>query len=519
MLLAEQMIVRGELTQLPPLLEQLQQQQADLNPGYLDSMQGNLACLHGRYSAALVAYNKALAGIRKTTRKRKIFFADMAGVLLILALLAEGSAQSLTQARRYASLGQDLFKEDPFCRLYELLEHLLRWRQGEREQAAQLGSLCSFPLGKDGSWATFLQLLILYWLQPEDKSALLKRAQVFYRQAEQAGYGWFAAEAGELIARLDQQAAKTYGVLAQNWRTREQGVSLLDLIKPQQDWELSLAALMNLMAKPKAKEEDRSSAEGKRLVWFVTSHGSDHFSLTPKEQSWSKKGEWTAGRPIALKRLTKQSSDLSYLTPQDWQICSHLESYSYGYYGQIDHSFGEKAFIALIGHPLVFWDNAPIVRIEVVAGEPELQVKKTKNHRLQLQLNPPLRSEEKVLLLKVSPTRLKVIAVTAEHQRIATILGKTNRLEVPLSAQEQVLSAINSVASLITVHSDIGGGLENVQERPAQSLPHIHLLPMGAGLKVALLVQPFGDLGPYFHPGKGGETVITELEGQRYRTQ
>jgi len=115
-------------------------------------------------------------------------------------------------------------------------------------------------------------------------------------------------------------------------------------------------------------------------------------------------------------------------------------------------------------------------------------------------------------------TRLKVIEITEEHRRITAIIGKTNRLEVPAIAKERVLAAISAVSSIVTVHSDIGGGISNAEEVPADSKPHMHLLPAGEGLKLAVLARPFTDAGSYYRPGTGGATVMTEIEGKRLQT-
>jgi hypothetical protein len=120
--------------------------------------------------------------------------------------------------------------------------------------------------------------------------------------------------------------------------------------------------------------------------------------------------------------------------------------------------------------------------------------------------------------VKETPTRLKVVELNASHHRIAEILGPENRLEVPESAKEQVLSAINAVSGLVMVHSDIGGGVADAEEVEAQPQPHVHLLPAGDGLKVSLLTRPFGDDGPYYRPGTGGEMVIAEVGGKRLQT-
>nr|WP_218082325.1 hypothetical protein [Anthocerotibacter panamensis] len=119
-------------------------------------------------------------------------------------------------------------------------------------------------------------------------------------------------------------------------------------------------------------------------------------------------------------------------------------------------------------------------------------------------------------LSKESPTRLKVIEIKAEHRRIAEIIGKRNRLEVPAKAKERVLAAIDAVCGIVTVHSDIGGGLE--QTVSAETKPYLHLLPAREGLKVSLLSHPFAHGGPYFRPGVGGETVIAEIDHKRLQT-
>ncbi len=43
---------------------------------------------------------------------------------------------------------------------------------------------------------------------------------------------------------------------------------------------------------------------------------------------------------------------------------------------------------------------------------------------------------------------------------------------------------------------DIGSGSEGAEEVPAQTIPHIHLLPANTRLKITLLSRPFaqGDL-------------------------
>ncbi|MFN5515721.1 MAG: DEAD/DEAH box helicase [Cyanobacteriota bacterium] len=518
LLLCQEMILRGELAELSQLLRYLEKTPLDLHPSYFFLYQGTLAFLKGEYEPAQAAYQKALASFKKQTRKRKVILPGLSGVFYGLLLIRPGTS-TLVEAVGYLNNALSLTDGEALHEIYYILFLFSAWQRGDRQKLEILRNLCR-PRPQEEGMITFLKLIVTYWLQLDNQAPLINYAQDLQRRAFRAGYDWVSAEMAELLSRCESERKDAYGKIAQEWRAEEKAGTILDLIKPQSDWELSLNALLQLAKSPStAPATENAPAVAKRLAWFVTLHGPTEFSLAPREQAWSKKGEWTAGRAVALKRLNKQAEELDYLTPQDWRICGHLETTHRGYYGQVDYEFGDLAFSALVGHPYVFLDEQPAVQVEVIAGEPELLVKNTGSGRLVLELQPSLAMADKILVLRDGLTRLKVITLTPQHEQIATILGSKNRLEVPEAAQDQVLSAINSLASLVTIHSDIGGGAENAEELPASSLPHIHLLPLGGGLKAALLTRPFGEAGPYCQPGKGGATLITEINGTRYQTR
>ncbi len=514
--LIDQLFFRGELETLTQLSKRMETTFTDLHPSYSFIVQAHLALLQGQYSEAIAAYQTALKGLRRLTGKRKMYFFGLPGVLCILALMGEGSADSLNTAQEFIKIAQ---KGSPsLTKAYDFLEQLIKWLQGDRSAREYL-LFHSELQPSDISIFVFIKLLTNYWLQKDLSSQWLDQAKSFCKEAFRTYYPWFAMIIAELIGCYETADQETFQKMATEWQEKTGAVSILELVQPRQEWELSLSALANLITPgPVAKSQAPDTGATKRLAWFIAYGSPNNVALAPKEQSFTKKGEWTAGRAIALKRLSRRSSDVDYLSPQDQKVCRHIETSTHGYYGQVDYEFNEKALVELVGHPLVFWDNNPNIPIEVVVGEPQLQVKKTGNQKLVLKLEPSIFAESKVVAVKESLTRLKVIAVTAEHRRIATILGNKNRLEVPIAAEAQVLNAIKAVAGLVTVHSDIGGGMENVESLPAHSLPHLHLLPLEGGLRVALLTRPFGDSGPYFQPGKGGETVITEIDGKRYQT-
>ncbi len=507
LVLTEQLLLRGQIQEAQQVLERVE----DFDNATV--FWGWLSFLKGDTEQAIEHYSHALKLLRKTTGKRNAYFNTVAGLFFILALLKQGSASNLEAASEYA----DLIARQPkhwlrstYFRLYQLI----KFQQGDLTQkpAIENAPIASFPSGN--SLETLLMSLCLYWVNSDQARKHLPRIiDSLYAHAKASGYTWLAMETAELLARL--KVRSNYGREAKTWREQSGVTSIVGLIEPQEAWELSLKALTNLYKEPQAAAAKPASSL--RLAWFVTFYSGGNYLLQPREQKLSAKGIWSSGRPIALKRL-KQAGELDYLTAQDLRVCAELEVDYGGYYGKTEYRFGKRAIVALIGHPLVFWEDAPTIPVEVVKGEPELIVKQSKEERVTLQFSEAFKENDEILVVKETPTRLKVIELKPEHRRIAEILGKQNRLEVPTSARERVLAAINSVATIVTVHSDIGGGVANAEEVPADSKPHIHLLPAGAGLKVSVLARPFANTGAYYRPGTGGETVITEIEGKRLQT-
>ncbi len=70
---AEQMMLRGELTELEKVFKQFEKNCPDLHPSNYFFYQGNIAFLKGDYTQAIAHYNTALTSIKKLTKKRKIY--------------------------------------------------------------------------------------------------------------------------------------------------------------------------------------------------------------------------------------------------------------------------------------------------------------------------------------------------------------------------------------------------------------------------------------------------------------
>lgn len=517
LLYAEQLWLRGQIDDAEAILTPLRSGE---HQARLQALQGAIAFLKGQTEQAIAHYHLGLKAAGKAQSAQARWFTQAAPILFLFALLKENSPSALQEAETLINLISRQSNHWLQTGSRPLLA-VLQSRQGRLGKVTEASELFAHHTISSVGIAALVDIYSLYWLDVDQLGSWLPaHLTTLYREATQAGYDWLALEIATLMAHF--QPDGTYAEAAEVLREEIGTVALIDLVERKEAWELSLTALTNLInssdSGPKAPTES-----GYRLVWSLQFRSSSSWTLSPLEQKYSSKGGWTKGKAIALKRLYAPNERPVYLTAQDRKICDAMdmeyERSSY-YYGSTKsyYTFGENALIALVGHPLVFWEDNPGVRVDVVSGEPELLVKKLKGDRLRIELSPQLSADAKLVAVKETPTRLKIITITTNHLRIAEILGPRNQLEVPAQAQERVLGAIASVASLVTVQSDIGGGVA-AEEVPSDSTPHVHLLPAGDGLKVSILSHPFPQGGSYYEPGKGGETVIAEVEGKRLQTQ
>ncbi|MEM7794047.1 MAG: DEAD/DEAH box helicase [Cyanobacteria bacterium P01_C01_bin.118] len=495
--LAEQYLLRHRLADAESLLDSIVDEKSQI---YSTALRGTLALLLGETQLSLDYYATATKLARKQINKKAVI-GGIAGLFYMLALLKSGDPKHLKQA---INLSTPLMQSSGYLsNAYKLLHQLTTLYQGNLSSRQRLLELIEFyGDDPDDSFGAFFSMLCLYWLDlDEARDVLPQSLAMFAEQAKESGFDWFAIEAAEMLHRLLPDCDYS------EWIQQRASVSVIDTLQPQSTWELSLKALTTI-AGPAAKHTVKSE---RRLAWFLTLY-TQHWLLQPKEQKLSAKGTWTKGRVVALSRLAKDSAEFDYLTPQDLQVCNYIK---YDYYSGSQYSLSREGIKALAGHPLVFWEESPTIRVEVVAATPELVVEQGGDGTLSLHMEPAITPGNNLSVVKETPTRVKVLEVTSEHQKIAEILGKRNRLTVPAAGQEQVLAAIQSVAGLVTIHSDIGGELEDVEAIEADAKPHVHLMPAGEGLKLSMLTRPFPNSGAYYPPGTGRKTVIAEIDGKR----
>lgn len=480
----------------------------------INRLEGSCVALHcamellrGDLKQVISGFEIALKNFRSTSALRTSVFTGLSGFLHVLALLRSPDEKHKKKALTYIDIA--MRRPDGYYAVFEQLRHL------HQVQAAQTQTIVGSEFDSDAAPLIKLFLLLIdEWLgapQTELKFLLL---QELHLKSEACGQHFIAAQTAELLGRQKTRVAPIDSALflqrADQLRRQQGSVNLADWFEKQEPWQRQLAALAHLSATAK---DCASGSTQARLIWEL--HISPKYiTLYPREQKRKGKAAWSGGRAVALKRLSESPDEFDYLTPQDLQVCACIKKNNYSYYGGADFELNSRlAMPYLINHPLVFLQESPDVRIEVLRGEPELEIKKTDANSLTLRLQPALGSQsESVVVVRETPTRLRVIEVTEEHRRIGNILGES--LTVPARAKEQVLAAIRAISSLITIQSDLDVLPSNVPQIEADSRLHVHLMPLGAGLKASLRVRPFANAGPYYQPGAGSESVIAEIAGK-----
>ena len=482
-----------------------------------------LAFLQGRDGEAVALYEDALKMIRRGSRQRNATFSTLPGQFYPLALLRAGDPTGRRKAAAYLALAMKSSRSQPFEHAPMLFHLLLAELEGRHLDFELLSTVTARAMAADAVSA-LLGHLVGYWCGVKPTRADLERLESLAREAQAAGYGWLAREAAALLGRLKPKRAPAGLGNPEALAPGCAGPLLVDAIKREEPWERALSALSGLVAPGAPAAEAPGKTADSRLTWRIQLY--DYFTeIKPYEQRLDAHGAWTGGRPVALKRLATDRDRLDWLTPQDRRICEAIKAYttyggSYrrGRYADSGYTIESTlALPALAGHPLVFWADHPDAPVEVALGRPELHVEQQPGGLLLLTLKLGLREQDKVRVVKESLARVRVIPVGEEHRRLAGILGAG--LSVPEAGRERVLAAMAALAPLVSVHSEIGAAGEALEDVAADPTPHLLLMPAGGGLRAEVVVRPLGESGAVAPPGRGGATLIAEVEGRRVQAR
>ena len=282
------------------------------------------------------------------------------------------------------------------------------------------------------------------------------------------------------------------------------------LMQVRQPWERALESLDAFLGGAGgAAEAKPAAAKAKRLAWFVDPGTRE---ITVAEQLAKGQG-WTDGRAVALQRLRKGDAKLDYLTAEDRAVARTIRKDGFNRYGEESYSFdAPRTLLALTGHPAVFHARKRAQRLEMVRYPLELVVTQQRGgYRIALSHTA---TAPTVFLEAETPGRYRVIEFPEKMLPIQEILGPKG-MEVPAGAKDRVIALARRENPQLPVRAEFEAAA--LPAAPGQSTPVAQLVPEGGGLKLSLVVRPFGADGPAYVAGMGGRSVLAVLDGQQRR--
>ncbi len=509
-------LIRGDITGIEDMLKG-----DDTVHAYI--FMGTLRFLQNRNDEALEYFDTALKQARKETRKRNVYFSGFTGYFYNLALLRSQSEANLQTLRKQLQFS---IKQENTQNGFYLAEH--RLLKGldihQAKTKARVEDNYIFFQYDDAPYDLLFYALLLYWLgelneQIEEDPSIVEKLNKYCQQADKNDYFLHAAVSSNLLKTLCA-TDKTTKEIAQKYNESTFNF-IVDLLPRIEPWQRALDALTKLGGQGNPQEIAASKQNSLRMAWFVTLTD-QKAGLAPREQRLGKNGRWSNGRPVAVKRLHKSPEKFDYLTDQDGRICSRIEiGYEddyYSYYRKEVYQLNERAIVEAIGHPHIYWDNAINLDspVNIATAELQLLVSEQKD-QLLIKLLPYPHQKEHYILERTASDDILVYKVDPQHQQVAATLGEKGLL-VPKKAKQQVIDSISSIASMLTVQSDIGGQSSHAETVDADHRLHIHLQPMSEGFQIDIFVQPFADGGPVYKPGAGGSTVLAEIDRKQLQT-
>ncbi len=494
-------VARGDLESLTRLDKQTGQK--------LNEVIGCIALLRGDFEQAEACLGAAMPGGKPKSKLAAI--AHLPALLYLLLLFRRDSADMLAKARSIVASATKARKGN-YAAAMEVVAAAIAFKQSPSSPAtfaAQLKELCRSPLE-----AILVGYFANWLLTDEDTSLHINGLVQIAKAYHTSGLDWLAAEANGLAGKSKLKSAAARAEQHKVAHVRLGTTSLIDLVEPEPVWQRSLSAIAQLAGDDPPGTE--ATSENERIIWELNTR----YQSISLEAFYQKRkgGGWTKGRKVGRQRLYEQFNEpeFAFLTDQDRELCRALDMFSdrnyRGYTETYFHYDDLRAARALIGHPRVFSEGDRDNPLEIVEQQPQLIVVQEDDGRISLSLDPkPRRDDEGFRMIADGPQRVVMVFFSDQHLQLDHILG--GKLKVPASAASQVVEAIQPVASLVSVHSEIGGQASGGESIDADSRPHVHLLPHQDGLRAEFFVRPFGDDGPFCRPGQGGANVFANIGG------
>ncbi|MFH1467181.1 MAG: DEAD/DEAH box helicase [Pseudomonadota bacterium] len=481
--LGRELILAGELARAAALL-------AGAEGPTAQALQALLALGDGRVDEASKLYAKAIAALRKERQGQTVLLPGVEGVFLPLAYLLQGSASRRKQAETMLDGVLDRFHLGPGSMLAAFVhwDRLPPLLDGE---SLPEGGAVEHPI------AVLAAALVSHWAgRAPDRARLSQSAE----QADAAELGWIAAQ----LRSLAEDTPPPAGALA---RLRE----------PERDWERRLRALEDSLVEQGSAAPDAGPSE--RVAWLLFWNGRE-LHLEARIQKGGDKG-WSRGRKVAASRLHSDPAAVPGMGEQDLRIAACLTIVKargwYGGYADDEERWdAERAWPVLAGHPAVFDHHDPDTRLEIVQLAPRLVVQR-QAQQITLRVEPEPEDDASLVVSRPRPDRYEFVSFDGPLQRLVAPLR--GGLQLPSRAAERLGALLGAAAGSFEIHDEGAQHGTRARDLPHDPRPLLRLFPQGGGLSVQVLARPFGAAGPVVEPGRGGQVLIAQIDGETCRVQ
>lgn len=460
---------------------------------------------HGS-SDSIIVFKNGLKELQKQKSKRNLIFFSLADIFYIIALLQEGSSNSIIEAKKYMEKVDKLnvvFKP-VYSVLYEFYCSKLLGKYS-------LDNVSNYLLNSNCPFINWLTCFISFWLGYPNKDKYKAPIEKIINLAKNTGLMLVLAEILNLAEKLNIQISESDINFLNKWRNNYI-IPFVDRVQQKQKWEQILDNLSQ-----KLNLSTSLSESNVRLIWDLRLNFEEHnLKLLPKEQQKLKSGSWSVAKPISLDVYFEDINPFpNYFSDQDKIIYKILQRNRPWLSGTIDRSW--EILSALINCPNVFLNENFDSPIEILEGTPVLMLR-SNEEGLFFSFQPTYENESIKPILE-NNKRLRIYKFSKSQEVAAEILKEQQFF--PISSLNRIKEILSSLSIIMPVHSTVEGTktATPIASIASSSLIYAQLEPLGNGLKVSFIVKPFGPNGPGFIPGTGDADVFTEIAGQNLHTK
>ncbi len=516
-LLAERRLHRGDIAGCDAAMQ-------GLAGGGVGLMRAAALAWAGRWVEASSGFSKAYKETAKETGAKRGFTPDRLLQWYVLSLLAQPDPAAWMAARKLCvneSGSRQPYPGDG----WGLWAHAAAVRLGDTALAP--GVLDAPPperhpplLDEDAN-----KLILAAWLGEPSKGWSPSLLGALVQLLHEAGVPWKADLVRQACERLQLRLAARTPAEGQPWPVAYFGAK-------QEVWRDALAAI-EALGDLRGKDSVAAAAPV-TLQWHLTLDSAGRVAaVQPWERTPGVRGLGKP-KPATLARVKKATR----LDPRDAAVARAIEPqrWSPGLLG-VDVT---AAAMALVGHPAVFFDDALDQAVELREALPVLEVQRQaasadgQGERFVFKLLDPLLSpvapavgssftasdpsaeterRNSIRIVRDAADHARLIRIGAAQRRVAELVAK--QWSVPVAAKAELEAALRVLAGHFQLHSDADAG----QAVASESRLRAQLSPQGDGLRLRLLVQPFGSFGPAVSPGLGRARLLTLHQGLNLSTE